>query len=209
MARLKVWNGSAWVDAKAVYYWDGSAWQKKKLKVWNGSVWIDTIQYIYTKQYAPTAYQNFWNNGRPDNQYPNEHIQGTWDGTSSNIRRALIIFPYSTIAADLAGATIRSVKLRLMRMNTAHGTSGVGTAVINSHNISSIPSRWTGTGLTQQATAGLYRGEEKWINLPIAVGNGLRDGTIKGLALSTTNTNIAYYVRFDARRTLLEITYEK
>jgi hypothetical protein len=76
MAQLKVWNGSAWVDAKAVYYWNGSAWQKKKLKVWNGSAWIDAIQYIYTKQYAPTAYQNFWNNGSPDNQYPGEHIQG-------------------------------------------------------------------------------------------------------------------------------------
>jgi hypothetical protein len=209
MAQLKVWNGSAWVDAKAVYYWDGSAWQKKKLKVWNGSAWIDAIQYIYTKQYTPTALQNFWNNGSPNNQYPGEHIQGTWDSTTSNIRRALIIFPYSTIAADLAGATILSVKLRLMRMNTSHGTSGEGIAVINSHNISSIPSSWTGTGLTQQATAGLYRGEEKWIDLPIAVGNGLRDGTIKGLALSTTNTNIAYYVRFDASRTLLEITYEK
>ncbi len=206
---IKRWDGSKWVNVSAIYRWDGSKWVKAKCRRWDGSKWVDTIEYIYTKQYAPSSYQNFWNSGSPDNQYPDEHIQGTWDGTTANIRRALVIFPYSTIAADLAGATIQSVKLRLMRMNTVHGTSGEGTAVINSHNISSIPSSWTGTGLTQQATAGLYRGEEEWVVLPVAVGNGFRDGTIKGLALSTTNTNIAYYVRFDVTRTLLEITYEK
>lgn len=209
MAQLKVWNGSSWVDAKAVYCWNGSSWVKTKMKCWNGSAWVDTIQYVYTKQYTPIAYQNFWNDGRQDNQYPGEHIQGTYNGTSGDLRRALIIFDYNAIAADLAGATIQSVKLRLKRLDTAHGTSGEGIAVIHSHNISSIPSSWTGTGLTQQATAGLYRGEEEWVVLPNAVGKGFRDGTIKGLALSTTNTNIAYYVRFDASRTLLEITYEK
>ena len=206
---IKRWDGSKWVNVSAIYRWDGSKWVKAKCRRWDGSKWVDTIEYIYTKQYAPSSYQNFWNNGSKDNQYPDEHIQGTYDSSSGNRRRALIILPYSSIASDLAGATIQSVRLRLKRLNTSHGTSGKGTVVVHSHNISSIPSSWTGSGLTQRATAGFERGEEKWVTLPNAVGNGLRDGTIKGLALATDSTGLGYYVRMDASRTLLEITYEK
>lgn len=205
---IKRWNGSSWVDVAAVYRWDGSKWVKAKCKRWDGSKWVDTIEYIYTTEYNPGAYRIYWNDGRIDDNEP-DYIQGSWDGTSGNIRHTLIMLPYSDIASDLAGATIQSVKLRLKRLNTAHGTSGDATAVINTHNLSNLPSSWTGSGLTQRATIGLARGEEAWVTLPNAVGEGLRDGTIKGIALSTTSTNIAYYVRFDISRTLLEITYEK
>jgi len=46
-------------------------------------------------------------------------------------------------------------------------------------------------------------------NFTSAVGNGFRDNTIKGLAVSTTSTAMSYYVRLEKARTLLEIKYTK
>jgi hypothetical protein len=37
--KIKVWNGSAWVE-KPVKVWNGSAWVEKPVKVWNGSAWV-------------------------------------------------------------------------------------------------------------------------------------------------------------------------
>lgn len=37
--KIKVWNGSAWVE-KPVKVWNGSTWVEKPLKVWNGSAWV-------------------------------------------------------------------------------------------------------------------------------------------------------------------------
>jgi len=38
---VKIWDGSAWVDVKAVKVWDGSAWvDAKAIYVWDGSSWV-------------------------------------------------------------------------------------------------------------------------------------------------------------------------
>jgi len=37
--KMKVWNGSAWVE-KPAKVWNGSAWVVKPVKVWNGSAWV-------------------------------------------------------------------------------------------------------------------------------------------------------------------------
>ena len=39
---MKVWNGSAWVEAPAKV-WNGSAWVEGTVKVWNGSAWVDSF----------------------------------------------------------------------------------------------------------------------------------------------------------------------
>ena len=39
--RIKVWDGSSWVDVKAVKVWDGSAWvDVKAIYYWDGSQWV-------------------------------------------------------------------------------------------------------------------------------------------------------------------------
>ena len=39
--RIKVWDGSSWVDVKAVKVWDGSAWvDAKAIYYWDGSQWV-------------------------------------------------------------------------------------------------------------------------------------------------------------------------
>lgn len=37
--KIKVWNGSAWVE-KPMKVWNGSAWVEKPVKFWNGSSWV-------------------------------------------------------------------------------------------------------------------------------------------------------------------------
>lgn len=45
MAQIKVWDGAAWVEPKAIYVWNGSSWEQKAGKYWDGSNWIDFISY--------------------------------------------------------------------------------------------------------------------------------------------------------------------
>jgi hypothetical protein len=37
--RLKVWNGTSWVE-KPAKVWNGTSWVEKPAKVWNGSSWV-------------------------------------------------------------------------------------------------------------------------------------------------------------------------
>lgn len=37
--KMKVWNGSAWVE-KPVKVWNGSSWVTKPVKYWNGTSWV-------------------------------------------------------------------------------------------------------------------------------------------------------------------------
>jgi hypothetical protein len=39
LGKVKVWNGTAWVD-KPVKVWNGTAWVDKPVKVWNGTAWV-------------------------------------------------------------------------------------------------------------------------------------------------------------------------
>jgi Concanavalin A-like lectin/glucanases superfamily len=41
VAPVKAWNGSAWVESNVQKVWDGSAWQYARMKRWNGSAFVD------------------------------------------------------------------------------------------------------------------------------------------------------------------------
>jgi len=45
MAQIKVWDGAQWVKPRAVYYWNGTAWEQKIGKYWDGTQWVDFINY--------------------------------------------------------------------------------------------------------------------------------------------------------------------
>lgn len=50
MAQIKFWNGSSWVNAKAINVWNGSSWVRKTGYRWTGSAWEPIIG--YEKVYA-------------------------------------------------------------------------------------------------------------------------------------------------------------
>lgn len=165
----------------------------------------------FTKTYSLSAHQNYWNSGSQDNRSSvvNDHIQGTFNGTTSSLRRNLMVLPFTTIRNDLSGASIVSVRVRMRRLNTGHGSTSGATVRIHTHSSTTIIASWTGTGITQRATSTFTRGQERFVTLPNSVGTGLANGTINGLAISTTSTSINEYSRMEASRTLLEIVYDK
>jgi len=41
---LRVWNGTAWVDAAGVRVWNGTAWVPAAAgRIWNGTAWVDFL----------------------------------------------------------------------------------------------------------------------------------------------------------------------
>ena len=119
-----------------------------------------------------------------------------------------MILPFSSIASTLSGATINNVEVFIQRQNTSHGTV-TGTVRIWTHSSDQLLNSWTGTGIIQRGSSSINRGEGKWISVSNAVGNGLRDSTIRGLALYTSSLSAAEYIRTNPSSTRIRITYTK
>jgi hypothetical protein len=170
----------------------------------------------YTKTYALTSAQTYWNSGGKDTQYPSELIQGSYGNSSATARRSLLFFGLSQIRADLAGGVIKKVEIYLDRYNSAHGSETAYLA-IRQHNYSSAPTRWDSGSDYDTALSGSAKlmrsgtsGEAKWITLKNAVGENLRDGRICGISLNAqSNYSLSYYCRLVKSGTKLRITYSK
>lgn len=211
VATRKRWNGSAWVDLTIGKRYDGSAW----VDLWSSSGGggdTPTVK-TYTKTYNLSSAQIYWGSGSKDNQSGSviDLIVGSYGSSKSTTRRTLMFFPLSTIKSDLAGATISKVELYLSRRNDSHG-SATSNLHVKYGTYSSAPTTWTGadSGAADSGTPTFTRGQAKWITLNNAIGNGLRDGTVKCLALDAdTNYSLSAYGRYVRSSTKLRITYKK
>ena len=218
---MKRYTGSSFTALTTYKRWSGSKWIAcTTAKRWSGSQWVNLIDVTptgtVTKTYSLRMSQIYWNNGSQDNQKDTADclIHGTWSGGLSNARRSLLWFD-SAIQSDLAGATIDKVEIYLHRESGSHGSSGAGNVFIKTHNYSSKPSTWNGsdTGAADSGTPTLKRGAGAWFTLLNSVGTGLRDGTVRGIALDADNsTSITNYIRFNRTGSYppkLRITYTK
>lgn len=222
---IKRYSGSDFTDVTTRKRYDGASWTELTIgKRYDGANWVDLWDSsssgdtdnettTYTKTYSLSSAQIYWGSGNKDNQSDSviDLIVGSYGGTKATTRRTLMFFPLSTIKNDLAGATISKVELYLQRRNTAHGNA---TSSLHAKYgaYTSAPTTWTGTdsGNADSGTPTFTRGQAKWISLNVAIGNGLRDGTIKCLALDAdTNYNMAAYGRYIRSVTKLRITYSK
>lgn len=201
-------DGAGWVDLSVGRRYDGANW----VDLWNASSGDSGEVITYVKTYTVSSSANYWGSGNKDGQYPSLLIQGSYGNTLSTARRAMMIFNCTQIAKDLNGAEIVSVRLRLQRANTAHGTAGAAAIYVKTHANSSLPATWKGadSGNADSGTPTISRGETKWISLNKSVAEKLRSGDIKGLALDAdSNYTTAAYIKFNKSATLLEITYKK
>jgi hypothetical protein len=130
-------------------------------------------------------------------------IQGEWSSYGNH--RGLWFFDDAQIRADLAGKTIKSVRLYMSRLSQG-GYSGAGTPTVWNHNYASQPA---GTPLLSNGTAShgtsFAWGEAKWVELGPYWGEKFRDGTAKGIALYAAGTSP--YLKFDPA-SQLEIVYQ-
>ena len=225
---IKRYSGTAFADVSARKRYDGSKWVDLTVgKRYNGSTWVDlwtsgttppvdpdppTVQ-THTKTYNLSSAQIYWGSGNKDNQSGSviDLIVGSYNNSKSTTRRTLMFFPLSTIRKDISGAEISKVELYLSRRNDSHGVA-TSNLYVKYGTYSSAPSTWTGTdsGNADSGTPTFTRGQSKWITLNTAIGNGLRDGTVKCLALDAdTNYSLSAYGRYVRSSTKLRITYKK
>ena len=203
----KRYDGANWTDLTVGKRYDGANW----VDLWDESS-SDTDAATYVKTYAISSSANYWGSGNKDGQYPNLLIQGSHGNTLATARRAMMIFNYTQIAKDLSGAEIVSVRLKLQRANTAHGTAGAASIYVKMHANATLPTTWKGadSGNADSGTPTISRGETKWITLSNSVAEKLCSGTITGLALDAdSNYSTAANIKFNKSATLLEITYKK
>jgi hypothetical protein len=147
-----------------------------------------------------------------------ECYQGQYSSTNGN-QYSVILFPYSTIATDLSGATINKVEVYLNN-NHWYNNSG-GTAVIGYHNSATTPSSFTYPSSTDNVTQSSFTyGQAKWVTVDNSIGTAFKNGTAKGILLGkgqtaggTLSTSKTYYGYFagngQSGEPQLRITYTK
>ncbi len=130
-----------------------------------------------------------------------ECYQGQYSSTNGN-QYSVILFPYSTIASDLSGATIDKVEVYLNN-NHWYNNSG-GTAVIGYHNSATTPASFTYPSSTDNITQSSFTyGQAKWVTVDDSIGTAFKNGTAKGILLGkgqtaggTLSTSKTYYGYF-------------
>lgn len=169
----------------------------------------------FVNTYTATSSASFTSSGT--NRSQSAMFQGYYDGTNGN-QFSMAVFPAATIVTDLTGATVTKVELYLDN-NHYYNNSG-GTAVIGTHNQSSVSGNHSSGQLNNDLIRWHYDlGQAKWVVIDDAthvtgIGNLFKAGTAKGICLGQgPTTDHLYYGYFaGASQTnppQLRITYTK
>ena len=197
MGLLKKYNGSAWVDVP--------------FNKWDGSKWVIINQQQYTKTWESTWTQTYRSTGAKRTDYRSGKLcQGDSGQDPWNIQRSLAGFP--DMNAELLGSTINDVKIYLR--NEHWWYSSGGKAVIGYHDHSSEPSEFSHSKSGAKTESFSSRGQAKWIDMPNAFGEGLRDGHYEGFSLYVNSSSKDYYGIFygasdGSSAPKIKITYTK
>lgn len=164
----------------------------------------------YTKTYAANGSASFQSDG--DNRNVPSCYQGQYSSTNGN-QFSMISFPYATIQADLAGATITKTELYL---NNNHFFSNAGgTAIIGTHNQTSVSGNHSSSQVSDNLdTEAFTYGQAKWFTITNTIGNAFKNNTAKGIALGPgPSSSQSYYGYFagngESGEPQLRITYKK
>lgn len=149
----------------------------------------------YTKTYACT-WSGSYNGSGNKSTFGGSNLAYQGDiGDGQGNRKSLLGFPYATIAADLAGATINSCTLTLYFQHWWNNAA-ISTAVIGTHNqaVGSAPTTF-GSNSTNRVQSGNWPNPGKrTVDLGVTIGQNFRDGTAKGICLGPgPSSALAYY----------------
>lgn len=93
------WDGSSWVDVKALKRWNGSSWQDcDTLKRWNGSSWID----VWQRRLVLPMTEAVWGQDTQKVYYRDDHIElGNWERSDTysaiRTRQSIDFSKYKTL----------------------------------------------------------------------------------------------------------------
>lgn len=165
----------------------------------------------YTKTYTSTWTRSYQGDG--DLRISNGDIyQGQYSSTNGN-QRSLIGFDDDQIRADLSGATVTKVEIRLD--NTHFYNNSGGTAVLGLHDYGSAPGSWSDSRVVQSIENETWaKGALKWVTVSNFFGTELQNGDATGLALGPgDSTSLTYYGYFvgqnGTNKPQIRITYTK
>lgn len=212
VGRVKVRKNGAWQDATVKVYKSG-AWQEAKIYQRKDGTWIDRSTQTYTKTWTSTWTQTYRESGTKRTDYRAEKIcQGEYLSDPWGIMRSLIGFNSSAIQTELSGATISKVQLYLKNEHWYYVAGG--TVYIGYHNHSSKPTTFSHSAYGKKTEKYTARGQGKWITLPNALAEGIRDGKYKGISVFANSGSGSYYGIFSgandgSNAPKLKITYKK
>ncbi|HLU98511.1 MAG TPA: hypothetical protein VKZ89_16895 [Thermobifida alba] len=178
---------------------------------WAGAQYEDPPPEQFTKTYDAVWSASWYGFGKRSGTrlYQGDTLLG--DGTGKQYGKAG--FDHATIQSDLAGSTIDRVELRLSNEHSWF-SSGL-TARIGTHNNAAEPGGSTSTdGAFNRSSYAWNKGETKYVDLPVAVGEDLRDDTAKGITTGRPTAgdrnDYGYFRGYNAsssQRPRLRITY--
>lgn len=202
---MKKWNGSSWTNLN-VKKWNGSSWVSASAKKWNGSSWTNvgaSLKTVKVNSSWSTVYDKS-NNKRTG--LGTNLQQGQYKGDTVNgINKSLVGFSLTSYK----GKDISGIRLYLRAIDF-YNVNG-GTVHIGWHNHSTSPSLFTHSkysGVTQKYEA---KFEDRWITMPTAFVEGVKDGTVKGISIFYNTADVSGYARLHghggANPPVLEISY--
>jgi hypothetical protein len=171
----------------------------------------------FTKTYSATWSQSWVAGNQRRSDDDNQMWQGYISAASGYGDQVGIFgFNYSTIQADLTGATIKKLEVFLYAEHWYYGTGG--TVRLGTTPAGTPPSSFPAVS-TQRAFWSLAKPEGRWVtlNAGVTIGNELKSGATRSFALDPRpyNRELTYYGRFSGagtaagRNPAIRITYEK
>ncbi|KND38488.1 phage tail protein [Streptomyces acidiscabies] len=168
----------------------------------------------YTKTYSATWSGSYDSSNNFISYWGNSANQGDAPPASYGNQRGLIGFNASQIHSDLAGATIKSIKITLYANHWYYNAGG--TARLGTHNYTSRPTTWTDSRVNQNrwTSASWPKPGKRTIALPTSVGDEFKAGTSTGISTGPGSSNYTDYGRFagagsGSNTPVLEIVYTK
>lgn len=212
MGFIKKKTSSGWADAPVKVY-TAAGWKNAPVSKFNGTKWekLNGIKEVLT--FDSTWTQTYRQEGTKRTDYRSEKLcQGKYVTDPWGIMRSLCGFNDASIRTALADATILKVELYLYAEHWYYYSGGV--AEIGYHNHANKPSTFSHSKSDQAKEKFTARGQGKWIEIPISLGEGLRDNKYKGISIFSNTTNMNYYGVFSgihdgSNKPKLRITIEK
>lgn len=192
---IRVRSGNAWVDAREVYVRDGGTWKK-----------VYQASDPQTSVFYATATQAYRSTGAKRTNVGQTLYQGYYS-SSYGEHRSILAFDDAHIRSVLAGRVIKSVRLELYSLHfyRGDGNNPIGWTRTGARSTSGIPTTysetWTYSGNygSQHTWPGGFSGarqQHQSIPMNVALGNALRDGTVRGLTLDAHTTDQNFYCYF-------------
>lgn len=166
----------------------------------------------FVKTYACTASGSYRGSGTKRTDVGTDLYQGYYSSVNG-IQRSIMIFPRATIATDLASA-VSVTKAELYLNCLRWGPDAGGTAIVNDHNYSTLPSADPQISTTNQTfIPWTTKTGAKWCNISTVIVNRIVANTAQGCSLYAASQSNEYYGYFagkgDTGAPQLRVTFTK